>query len=127
VVGADHEFRRRVVDVGDVGLEPGQPPGLGLQVTVDGPLATGESDEPVAFDRPLAGDDLLGLGDLLVDAAQSPTGPVGRVLVVDDVVAALVGGAGRPPLGEHLTIGHVPVRVILAPPAHHVGEASARR
>jgi hypothetical protein len=35
-------------------------------------------DEPVAFDRLLAGDDLLGLGDLLVDAAQRPEGPVGH-------------------------------------------------
>ena len=41
------------------------------------------------------GDGLLGLGDLLVDAAQAPAGPVVLVLVVDDLVVALVGGAGR--------------------------------
>jgi len=47
----------------------------------------GEFDDPVAFDRHLAGDGLLGFGDLLV--------------------AALVGGAGRPWLGEYMPVGDV--------------------
>jgi hypothetical protein len=43
----------------------------------------------------MGGDGFLGFGDLLVDAAQAPAGPAVLVLVVDDLVAALVGGAGR--------------------------------
>jgi hypothetical protein len=35
------------------------------------------------------GDDFLRLGDLLVDAAQGPTGLVVAVLAVDDLIAAL--------------------------------------
>jgi hypothetical protein len=37
-------------EVGDVALAPGQRPGLGLQVPVDGVGAGAELDEPVAFD-----------------------------------------------------------------------------
>jgi hypothetical protein len=42
-----------------------------------------EGDEPVAFDRRLPRDGAFGLGDLLVDTVQRPSGPVGLVLVVD--------------------------------------------
>jgi hypothetical protein len=36
----------------------------------------GERDEPVALDRGLAGDGLLGFADLLVDALEGPAGPI---------------------------------------------------
>jgi len=51
VVGADQELRGRVVDVGDVALEPGQSAGFGLELAVDGLGRAGQGDEPVAFDR----------------------------------------------------------------------------
>jgi len=44
----------------------------------------------------LPGDGFLGLGDLLIDAAQSPPGPVVTVLAVDDLAAT------EKPLAPHL-------------------------
>jgi hypothetical protein len=76
VVGVDHELGRHRGAVraggeaGDIALQPGQGSGLGLQRPVYRPGAAGELYEPFAFDRGLAGDGFLGLGDLLVDAAQ---------------------------------------------------------
>ena len=63
----------------------------------------------------LPGDGLLGLGDLLVDPAQRPPGPVGPVLVVDDLVPALRGRPGRPGLGEDVPVGDL-LAGVLAPP-----------
>jgi hypothetical protein len=71
VVGVEHELRRRVGDVRDVALEAGQGAGFGFQFAVDGLGGAGEPDEPVPFDRGLAGDGFLGLGDLFVDPARS--------------------------------------------------------
>jgi hypothetical protein len=102
VVGVDHEVRRGVVDVGDVALEPSQATSLGLQLPVDRLLGVDELDEPVPLDRLLPGDGLLGLGDLLIDPPQGAAGPVGFVLVVEDVVTALVGRTCRPGLGKDL-------------------------
>ena len=105
VVGADHELGgdrgavRAGGQVGDVALHPGQRPGLVLELAVDGPGAAGQLDEPVALDRRLAGDGLLGLFDLLVDAAQRPAGPVVAVLVVDDLVPAAAVSARRATAG----------------------------
>ena len=93
--------------VGDVALQPGQRPGFVLEVAVDGAGAAGQPDEPVALDRGLPGDGFLGLGDLLVDAAQRAPGPVGLVLVVDDLVAAAAARPGGPRLGEDLPVGDV--------------------
>ena len=101
VVGADHEVRgdRRAVragrEVGDVALDPGQVPGLRLQLAVDALGRAVEGDEPVPLDRGQPGDGFGGLGDLLVDPAQRPPGPVGLVLVVDDLVTALARTARR--------------------------------
>jgi hypothetical protein len=53
VVGADHELRARVRQVGDAALPPGQRAGLGLQGAVDRLVGAHELDEPVAFDRHL--------------------------------------------------------------------------
>jgi hypothetical protein len=64
-VRADHELRRGVVDVGDVGLEPSQATDFGLQLTVHALVAAGQLDELVPFDRDLSRDRLLRLGDLL--------------------------------------------------------------
>src|SRR3954454_8632607 len=47
VVGADHELRARVRQVGGVALPPGQRPGLGLQGAVDRLVGAQELDEPL--------------------------------------------------------------------------------
>lgn len=95
MVGVDHELGGDVREVGDVAFEAGKGACLGFQGPVDTLGGAGELDEPVAFDRGLAGDGLLGLGDLFVDAVQGAPSPVRPVLVVDDLVAALILGAGR--------------------------------
>ncbi len=92
MLGADHELRghRCAVgaggEVGDVALQTGKGPRPHLQGPVHG------ADEPVELDGYFPGDGFLGLGDLLVDAAQGAPGTVVAVLVVDDLV-------GRPPFG----------------------------
>ena len=94
---------------------------------VDGVGAAGQGDEPVALDRSLACDGFLGPGDLLVDAAQRAAGPVGLVLVVDDLVAAAAARPGGPRLGEDLPVGDVLAGVLAAPPLHDVGLAGDLR
>jgi hypothetical protein len=100
VVGIDHELRghrgavRAGGQVGDIPLQPGQGPGLGLQGPVHAAGAAGQLDEPVALDRRRAGDRAFGLGDLFIDATQRAPGPLGFVLVVDDLVPAPVGPVG---------------------------------
>lgn len=56
MVGADDEVgvSDGGVQVGHGPLDPGQPPGLGLQLPVDGRAGAGEGEEPVPFDRRLA-------------------------------------------------------------------------
>ena len=128
MVGADHELGgdRGAVgagpQVGDVALQPGQGPGLVLQFAVDGAGAAGQLDEPVPLHRGLPGDGLLGLGDLLVDAAQRAAGPVGLVLVVDDLVAAAAVRPGGPGLGEDLPVGDVLAGVLAPPLRDQVGD-----
>src|SRR6185437_4987884 len=108
VVAPDHEVRRdggsvgTGLQVGDVALEPGQVPGLGLELAVDAPGGAVELDEPIALDRGQPGDGLGRLGNLLVDPAQRAPGPVGLVAVVDDLVTAPVLRPGGPGLGEHV-------------------------
>jgi len=63
-------------------------PGLGLEFTVHGLGAAGQPDEPVPLHRRLPGNGLLGLGSLLIDAAQDPPGAVSFVLVADHLVPA---------------------------------------
>jgi hypothetical protein len=112
VVGADHELRGhwRAVRAGgqvrDVALQHSKGAGLGLKVPVDGPGAAGQPDEPVPLHRSVPGHGLLGLADLLVDAAQRPAGPVSLVLVVDDLVAAAAVRAGRHPDGTRAVSRH---------------------
>jgi hypothetical protein len=72
---------------------------------VDRLVGAHPADEPVALDRHLPRDRALGLGDLLVDPAQRAPGPVGLVLVVDDLVAAFVGRTGGPGLDEDQPVG----------------------
>lgn len=86
-------------------LDEGERAGLGFQLAVDGLVGAGEPHEPVTLDGGLPGDGFLRLGDLVVDPAQGAPGAVGLVLVVDDLVTALVGGAGGPGLGEDLPVG----------------------
>jgi len=98
VVGADHELRgdlgavRAGPQVGDVALDPGQSSGFVLELAVDGLRAARQLDEPAPLDRGVPGHGLLGLGDLLIDAAQRPSCPVGLVLAVDHWLR-------RPPFG----------------------------
>jgi len=128
VVGADHELRghRRAVRAGPqvryVALDPGQRSCFFLQLAVHRPGAAGQLDEPVALDRGVPGDGLLGLGDLLVDAAQRPACPIGPVLVVEDLIAAAAARPGWPRLGEHLPVGDLLAGVLAAPLLHDVGD-----
>jgi hypothetical protein len=103
VVCADHEVcgdgpaARGNGEAGLVALDPGQRPGLGFQLVVDALDRAVQGDEPVALDRGQPGHGFRGFGDLLVHPVQGPPGPVGPVLVVDDLVTALVfrpGGQG---------------------------------
>ena len=132
MVGADDELRGLAGEVGGVALDPGQRPGFGLQVTVHALLGPGELDEPVTFDRNLSGDGFFGFGDLLIDPTQRTPGPVVTVLVVDHPIrdaSGLLGGGGRPRLGEHLLIRDLLTRVLGAPFAddlRHVGDAGAQ-
>jgi hypothetical protein len=98
-----------------------QGPRLGLQRPVHAAGAAGQLNEPVALDRALAGHGLLRLGDLLIDAAQAPAGPLGPVLVVDDLVPAPVGRPGRPGLDEHLPVADLPPGMVAPPLGHAVG------
>ena len=128
VVGADHELRGdggavgAGPQVGDVALQPGQGAGFLLELPVDLSGAAGQLDEPVALDRGLPGDGLLGLVDLLVDAAQGPPGPVGPVLVVDDLVAAAAVRPGGPRLGEDVPVRDVLAGVLAPPLRDQVGD-----
>jgi hypothetical protein len=114
VVGVDDELGGRV-EVGDVTLQAGQGACLGLQLPVDGLGRAGQLDEPVALDRCLAGDGRLGLGDLLVDAPQGPAGTLGPVPVEDRLVAAFVGRACWPRLGEDVPIRDLLIGMVVAP------------
>ena len=131
MVGADHEFGgdRGAVgaggQVGDVALDPGQRPGLGLQFPVDGLGAVGELDEPVPLDLGLARDGLLGFGDLLVDAAQGPPGTVVALLAIDHLVTAAAVRPGRPRLGEDMPVRDVLAGVRAPPLGDHVGDPGA--
>jgi hypothetical protein len=114
VVGVDDELSGRV-EVGDVPLQAIQGSCLGLQLPVDGLGRASQLDEPVALDRCLARDGLLCRGDLLVDAAQGPAGTLGPVLVEDRLVAAFVGRACWPRLGEDVPIRDVLIGMVVAP------------
>lgn len=57
---------------------------LGLQFPVDAPGAAGQPDDPVALHGGFAGHRILGLGDLLIDAAQSPPGPKNQQVTAVD-------------------------------------------
>ena len=67
------------------------------------------------------GDCLLGFGDLLVDPAQTPPGPVVAVVVIDDLIPP-PGGGGRPRLGEYLPVADLLARVLAPPLGDHVGD-----
>jgi site-specific DNA recombinase len=128
VVAPGHELRgdwrpvRACREVGHVALDPGQGPGLGLQVAVDAFDCAVEGDEPVPLDRGQPGDGLGRLGDLLVDAAQRPPGPVGLVLVVNPLVTPLRGRPGGPGLGEDVPVGDLLAGVLAPPLANDVGD-----
>ena len=69
-------------------------------------------------------DGALGLGDLLVDAAQRASGPVVAVLVVDDPIrdaAGLLAECRRPGLGEDQPVGNLLVGMLVTPFAHDIG------
>ena len=91
-------------------FKPASPRALASRSRLTLLVAPGELDEPVALDRGVAVDGLLGFGDLLIDAAQGAPGPVVTVLVVDDPIrdaAGLLAAGGRPRLGEDLPVGDV--------------------
>jgi hypothetical protein len=67
------------------------------------------------FDRRLPDDGAFGFGDLLVDALECASGPVGAVLVVDDLVAAGAVRPTRPGLGQRQPVRDLGVRVVPAP------------
>lgn len=133
MVGADHERwgDRGAVgaggEVGGVALPPGQRPRLGLQGPVHRLVGANEFDEPVAFDRHLPGDGLLGLADLLVDAVQGAPRPVGRVLVVDDLVPTVVARACGPGLGHDQAVGYRLTGVLAPPLGDDVGDVEVPR
>ena len=57
-------------------------------------------------------------------------GGVGRLEVdldFDHLILALVGGAGRPRLGQHQPVGDLPVRVVVMPGPHDVGDVGDPR
>ncbi len=68
VVSADHKTARWSVDIGGVRFPSGQCSDFGFQASVHARFLVFEGDEPVAFDRDLALNSLLGLGDLLVES-----------------------------------------------------------
>jgi hypothetical protein len=129
-VGVDHDFGRdrgavgAGLQVGDVSLQPCQGPGLGFQSPVHASGPAGEGDEPVPLYWRSAEDGFFGLGDLLVDAPQGPPGPVGLVLVVDDLVTPPARGAGRPGLGEDVPVRDLLAGVLAAPLGHDVGDVA---
>ena len=90
------------------------------------PRSRGSADEPVAFHRDLAGHGLLGLADLLIDAAQGAAVPVVPVLVVNDLVAAAAARPGRPRLGEDLPVGEVLAGARAATTSPHSLRGSSR-
>ena len=110
------------LQVGDIALDPGQCPGLGFQLPVDGVGALAELDEPVPLDWRPSRDGVFGFGDLLVDAAQCAAGAVVPVLVVDDLVTAAAVGPGGPGLGEDVPVGDVLAGVAAVPPGDDVGD-----
>src|SRR5690606_29191419 len=120
VVGRDHLLRGQVEPVGDVALYAGHRPRFGLQLAVEGAFAAGELDEPVPFDCRLAIDRGLRLCHLLVDAAQGSPGPIGAVLVVDDVIPSAVFRPGRPRLDEDAPVVDLLAGMLLAPLVDHV-------
>jgi hypothetical protein len=65
--------------------------------------------------RRLPGDGVLGLGDLLVDAAQGAPGPVMAVLLVDHLVAVCAGRVGGPRLSEDTSVGDLLAGVLALP------------
>ena len=89
----------RPVDVREVALPARQRPRLGFQFPVHALVAAGQDDEPVPLHRRLPCDGLLGLADLLVDALERASGPVGAVLVVDGLILP-AGVERRPRLRE---------------------------
>jgi site-specific DNA recombinase len=128
VVGADDEVGgdglsvRGGGEVGLVALDPGQGPGLGLELAVDALDRSVEGYEPVALDRSEAGDGFRGLGDLLVDPVQRPPGAFSAVLVVDDLVTALVFRPGGPGLGEDVPVGDLLAGVLPPPGVDDAGD-----
>lgn len=114
-----------VDEVGRVALPTGQCASLGLQLAVDALGGAGEGDEPVAFDRCLPVDGVLGLGHLFIDTVQTAPGPILTKLVVDDPIedaAGLLATGGRPRLGQHELIGHRLRGVCGVPFADDVGQ-----
>jgi hypothetical protein len=66
-------------------------------------------------------------GDLFVDAVQAAAGPIGPVLVVDDLVPALVAGSGGPGLGQDQPVRDQLVGMLAPPLLHDVGDVGDLR
>ena len=96
VVGADHELRCLVGDVGDAALDPGQVAGFGSSTRFTDLSAPVITMNRLRFTGTFPADRVLGLGDLLVDAPQRAAGPVGLVRWAAGEVPA---GAGPFPRG----------------------------
>jgi hypothetical protein len=76
------------------------------------------------FDRRLPDDGAFGFGDLLVDALECASGPVGAVLVVDDLFAAGAVRPTRPGLSQRQPVRDLGVRVVPAPFVDDVGDVT---
>src|SRR5271157_3728386 len=101
-------------------LQPSRGPGLGLQCPVDGAGAARQLDEPVALDRGLPGDGLLGSATCSWMPRRARRARPGPVLAADDLIMAPAGEAGRPWLDEDVPVGDALAEVLAAPLPDHV-------
>jgi hypothetical protein len=128
MLGADYEVRsdrcpiRAGREVGEIALDPGQDPGLGLEFAVDALDRAVQAMNRFRLTGASPATAFCGLGDLLIDPAQRPPGPVGPVLVVNPLVTTFRGRPGGPGLDEHMPVGDVLARVLTPPLVHHVGD-----
>jgi hypothetical protein len=96
VVGADHELRCLVGDVGGVTLDPGQVAGLASSTRFTDLSAPVITMNRLRFTGTFPATAFSALAICSSMPPQRAAGPVGLVLVVDDLVAAFVGRTGGP-------------------------------
>jgi len=122
VIRGDNELRWLIDQVRHVALDPGQRPGLVLELTVDGLVRAGELHEPVPLDRHLPR-----FRDLLRDALERPSGIVVLVAVVVHVITTVIAGACRPGLREHVPVRDRLPRGLSPPTLNHIRDLRGLR